>query len=323
MTGGAAPEGPAGRGARHELAGGVATRLSAALDAVLGDRLVRDDGASVNFFADGVVVDAFAVLERCPRRVARPADDFVDSVTNARRRIGLLALRELAGRPHRPGSPPADGLLDAVETVIRDQLDWPERLRAWVGDLDRAGRAALTGAVVTWCDGALRLVGRDPRIRWADPSRVPAWNVPGRMVQLRGAIDALIGTVGTGEKLLTLGEAAPGPADRLRAGHHALVRTLASQHAPVRVTSASASTGVRVAHRVDGALLDLVSDRVVEVVQHRSAPEAAPPWPGNGCSHCHLLDDCPEGRAHLDRRRRDDAGSPVDAPAPPGVDLAR
>ncbi len=303
------------RDTRRELAERAALRLSTALDAVLGDRLVHDEGTKVNYFDDGVVVDAFAVVERCARRVARPADDYVESVATSRRRIGLFVLRHLADQP--PGASPASGLADAVDVTIRDQLDWPENLRGWVGDLDRAGRAALAGAVLTWCDGALRLVGRDPRIRWADPSRVPAWNVPGRVVQLRGSIDAVIGTVVRGEKLLTLSDAAPGPADRLRAGHHALVRALGVRHAPVRVTTASAATGLRVAHAVDDTLLELVSDRVVEVVQHRSAPEAAPPWPGNGCSHCHLLDDCPEGLAHLEERRaRRDPVAPTGSDSP-------
>ncbi len=289
---------------RRALAEAGARRLSAALDAVLGERYVHEEGTKANYFADGVVVDAFAIVERCGRRVARPADDFVESVATSRRRIGLFVLRHLADQPRPPASSAATGLVAAVDTVIGEQLDWPENLRGWVGDLDRAGRAALAGAVLTWCDGALRLVGRDPRIRWADPSRAPAWNVPGRLVQLRGSVDAVIGTVASGEKLLTLSDAAPGPADRLRAGHHALVRGLGIRHAPVRVTTGSAATGNRVAHAVDESLLELVTDRVVEVVQHRAAPEHAPPWPGNGCSHCHLLDDCPEGLAHLEARRR-------------------
>ena len=296
------------RETRREMAESTARRLAAALDAVLGDRLVHEEGTKADYFNDGVVVDAFAVIERCARRVARPADDYVDSVATSRRRIGLFALRHLAEQPHAAGAPVGTGVRDAVETVIGEQLDWPDGLRGWVGDLDRAGRAALVGAVLTWCDGALRLVGRDPRIRWADPSRAPAWNVPGRLVQLRGSIDAVIGTVVRGEKLLTLSDAAPGPADRLRAGHHAVVRGLGVRHVPVRVTTGSASTGLRVAHVVDDSLLELVSDRVVEVVQHRSAPDDAPPWPGRGCSYCHLLDECAEGRAHVDRlsARRDE-----------------
>lgn len=300
---------PDDRATRRATAGVALQRLVASLDAVLGDRLVHEAGTKADYFADGVVVDAYAVIERCPRRVAHPADDFVESVATSRRRIGLFVLRHLAEQPHATGAPAAAGLPRAVSTVVAEQLDWPDGLRGWVGDLDRAGRAALVGAVITWCDGALRLVGRDPRIRWADPSRAPAWNVPGRLVQLRGSIDAVMGTVARGEKLLTLGEAAPGPADRLRAGHHALVRALGVAHAPVRVTTGSASTGVRVAHLVDASLLDLVTDRLVEVVQHRSAPDDAPPWPGSGCSHCHLLDGCAEGLAHVDGLRRRRAGA--------------
>lgn len=298
---------PDDRALRRATADATSGRLVASLDSLLGDRLVHEEGTKPNYFTDGVVVDAFSVVERCGRRVAHPADDFVESVATSRRRVGLFVLRHLADQPHRDGAPPAEGLPRAVDTVLREQLDWPDGLRGWVGDLDRAGRAALAGAVTTWCDGALRLVGRDPRIRWADPSRAPAWNVPGRLVQVRGSIDAIIGTVVRGEKLLTLSDAAPGPADRFRAGHHALVRALGVQHAPVRVTTGSSSTGARVVTPVDDALLDLAVDRVVEVVQHRAAPDDAPPWPGPGCAHCHLLDGCAEGLEHLEvsRRRRD------------------
>ena len=40
-------------------------------------------------------------------------------------------------------------------------------------------------------------------------------------------------------------------------------------------------------------------DRVAEHVAHRSSPDAAPAVPGRGCRHCHLLQDCSEGAAHV------------------------
>jgi FtsP/CotA-like multicopper oxidase with cupredoxin domain len=72
-----------------------------------------------------------------------------------------------------------------------------------------------------------------------------------------------------------------------------------SSHAPVRVTIGSPATGRRQPFEVGTELLELATDRVVEVVSHRAAPEAAPPVPGRWCSHCHLLDLCEEGMAQV------------------------
>ena len=69
--------------------------------------------------------------------------------------------------------------------------------------------------------------------------------------------------------------------------------------APVRVTVASPATGVRQPFEVGPELLELATDRVVELVSHRAAPEAAPPVPGRGCRHCHLLEECDEGLARV------------------------
>ncbi len=287
------------RDERRRLAEHATERLTSSIDVLLGDRLVLAEGEKADYFSDGVVVDAFWLTERCARRLAHPPQDFLESTATARRRLGLFVLRELAARPWSPGTPSSDGLADAVQRVIEEQLDWPNNLRMWVGDLDRAGTAALVAAVTTWCDGALRLVGRDPRIVWADPARAPAWNVPGRVVQLRATLDAVMGGVVSGERLLSISDAAPRPSDRLRAGYLALVRSLGTRHAPVRITTGAPSTGTRTAVVVDEALLDLTVDRVLEVVQVRADPDGAPAAPGRDCTWCHLLEDCAEGRTHL------------------------
>ena len=77
---------------------------------------------------------------------------------------GLLALRRLGD-----DASDARDVATAVDEVLADAADWPVQLRRWVDELDRAGRAALAAATITWCTSVLRLVGRDPRIRWADP----------------------------------------------------------------------------------------------------------------------------------------------------------
>lgn len=157
--------------------------------------------------------------------------------------------------------------------------------------------------MLTWCHGASRVVGgRRDGIVWSDPAQPSKWNVPGRLVQLRGSVDATSGSVVRGEKLLVLRDAAPGAADRLRAGYLGLWRSAGTGCAPVRVTLASPASGRREQLPVTAELLDLAVDRVVEVVGHHADPDHAPPSVGRGCRHCHLLDLCDEGTAHVARR---------------------
>lgn len=285
---------PDDREARRHLAVAATDRLVDSIEGVLGDRLVLERGAKADYFNDGVTVDGFSLLERCPRRAANPADDYLDSVATTRRRIGLLVMRRLSASP-------TTSVADAVAAVMADPEYWPTRLRQWVDELDPAGTAAVASAVTTWCHGALRLVGRDGRIKWADPVMAPKWNVPGRVVQLRGSVDAVMGTPGRGEKLLVLGDGLPGGGDRLRAGYAALLRAVSSGMAPVRVTVASPATGVRQPIAVGAQLLELATDRVAELVSHRADRESAPPSPGRGCTHCHLLEMCGAGSAHVGR----------------------
>ena len=50
------------------------------------------------------------------------------------------------------------------------------------------------------------------------------------------------------------------------------------------------------------ALVELVVDRILEVVGHLADPTGAPAVPGTWCSHCHLRSSCPEGATFLERR---------------------
>ena len=297
---------PGDRDQRRALANVATTRLVDTLGAVLGDRLVPRSGERPDYFRDGVSLDAHAVLERCPRRAAHPPDDYQDQVATVRRRIGLMVLRRLgtdasAGDPQWHARSP-ESVADATAHVMSAREDWPTGLRRWVDELDRGGLAAVHAAVVTWSHGAWRAVGgRRDGIVWSDPAQPSKWNVPGRLVQLRGSVDATSGSVVRGEKLLVLRDALPGPADRLRAGYLGLWRSVGTGCAPVRVTIASPATGQREQLPVTSELLDLAVDRVVEVVGHRADPDRAPAVVGRGCRHCHLLDVCDEGGAHVGR----------------------
>lgn len=291
---------------RIRLAAHARRRLSGALDAVLGDRLRAGPSTSKD---DLVRVDGYALVERCARRVAQPADDYVDTAGNARRRLGLAALRRLHEAGAEPSVPAA--LTRCLDDVVAGVEDWSPGLGGWFEGLDAAGRAAVEAAAFTWAADVARLVGHPQlareratagdRLRFVDPFRPSAWNVPGRAVQLRGAVDAVLGTPrsAAGERLLVVSDALPGPADRLRAGHTGVVHALGSGCAPASVSIGSPAAGRKVRHEVDENLVDLVVDRIAEVVSHRADPSSAPPTPGRWCSHCHLLDVCAEGSAHL------------------------
>jgi hypothetical protein len=279
---------------RRRLADEAAARLIATLDVVLGERLVPEPGVKPDRYADGVVVNGFGLLERCPRRAAHPADDFTETVATARRRVALAALRRLGD----DASPAADAAT-AVDEVLSERTDLARNLAAWVEQLDRAGRAAVAAAAITWCSSVQRLVGSDGSIRWADPSSASHWDVPDRLVRVSASYDAVRGGVVTGERLLLVADGAGGPSDRLRAAYLALVRTLGTRHAPLRVTLAAPSRGTMERIDVDEDLLTLAVDRVVEHVVVRADRDAAAPRPGRWCAHCHLLELCDEGRSFL------------------------
>jgi hypothetical protein len=284
-----------GQAERRQLAELATDRLTSTLDVVLGDRLVPEPGTKPDRYADGVVVNAFGLLERCGRRAANPADDFAETVATARRRVGLAALRRLAD----DASPAAD-VAAAVDEVLSERTDLARNLAGWVEQLDRAGRAAVAASSITWCTSVLRLVGLDGSTRWADPSSGSHWDVPDRLVRVSASHDALRGGVKSGERLLLVADGAGGPSDRLRAAYLALVRSLQSRHAPLRVTLAAPSRGTMERIDVDEALLTLAVDRVAEHVAMRSDRDAAPPRPGRWCAHCHLLELCEEGRSVLE-----------------------
>lgn len=285
---------------RQELARRARRRLLDALDAALGDQLVLEEGERHHRRDDLVRVDGFATSFRCPRRLARPADDYQDTVATVRRRIGLLALRHADEHHVSPSAPRAPlDLRASVGAVLDDRADWYPSLREWVGGLDRAGRAAVEAAAFTWASDAARLLGAVERVGWTDPLRPLLWNVPGRAVQIRSSVDAVRGSLRAGQRLLLVGDAVPGPGGRIRAGHLAVVQSVLSGAAPLRVSLGSPASGAIEPVVVDDALVELAIDRIVEAVRILVRPEEAPPQPGRWCGHCHLRAVCDEGAAHL------------------------
>jgi len=280
----------------------AAGRLSVALDAVLGDAHRRAPGQRVDLYEDGLVIRSHDLLEPCPRRAARPADDYEDRVSTTRRRVGLLVLRRLWSAAPPGGAswrPDPAALVPVVRAVFDDGEVWPPRLWAWMRSLDPAGRAALAAGAVTWCDGVVRLMGAARDVTWTDPSLPVRRDVPGRRIGLSATLDATR-RASDGERLLVVTGAVSSTARRVLAGHAALVRTNVGRRDPVaRVTLASPPTGRLDQVVVDDALLDLAVDRVVEHAALRVRPDAASTRPSQSCAHCHLLDECDAGRERL------------------------
>jgi hypothetical protein len=287
----------------QQLAAYARQRAEDAADAVLGDRLRASGDGPVRF------VSVHSLLQRCPLRAANPADDYEDTVGNARRRVGLAGLRH-AESMWASGSISADPTPDlaaAVAEAMRDRAEWSHSLREWVETLSLPGRAAVHAAATTWAVDAARLVGTDqprpadrPRPKWCDPFRQPAWRIPGRRIRVGATVDAVMGTPSSGsERLLVITDATPGPGDTIRAGHVALVRSLTSGRAPERVSLGSPATGEIRRFGVDRALLELAVDRLSEFLQLLENPADQPAVPGRWCHHCHLLDLCQAGAAHL------------------------
>lgn len=284
----------ADQAARRALATDARARLLESVDAVLGERFRAEPGTRPDIYADGIVVSSFGLLERCARRAAVPADDFVDTVGTARRRVGLAALRQLGD-----DASSATHLAAAVDEVIEQRTSLSRGLADWIEGLDRAARAAVAAAAFAWAAAVARLVGPSPDIRWADASSSSHIDVPGRLVRVTASHDALLGGVVSGERLLLVADGQGGARDRLRAGYLALVRALGTQHAPTRVTLAAPSRGSLERVDVDEQLLALAVDRVAEHVAARALRDAAPATPGRWCGRCHLLELCEEGRAKL------------------------
>lgn len=282
------------RKVRREIGAEYRQRLLEVADDVLGDRFVVDPSATdkPDVYRDGLVLDAFDVTARCPRRFAGPSDDaYRDSVRNGRRRVALVALRNLSAH----GGTPAE----AVRAAMADRSEWPVGLARWFEDLDRGGRVALAASATTWVVGAVRMVGRGPGTNWRPPFPKPAWTLPGRLVRVSAAVDATAGNAESGDRLLVLADRAPAAEDRLRAGFVSLVWTVGKGEAPVRIAFGSPATGTMQRMTVDTALLDLALDRTEELLSYLADPVSAPPVPGRACALCDLLEDCPAGLRQL------------------------
>ncbi|MGB3412000.1 MAG: hypothetical protein WBA45_12480 [Microthrixaceae bacterium] len=269
---------------RSRLANAAKERLTADLDHVLGERFTRKGREKVDFYVDGIVVSSFTLFDR-PEVDQVERDPYIESAFNARRRIGLIVMRQLTlnaspaagdrgtttvSRTGPPGSKrePSTGrsMMAAVESIMESSDGWPLNLRNWVESLDGAGRAAVVATTIAWCEGALRLVGTDPRITWTDPQYSSPLDLPGRRVRLQANIDAAMGTLGTGERLFVVSEALPSPRERITAGFVALVRAIGAGAAPERVTIGAPSRGSMERYEVTEELLELAVDQVIETV---------------------------------------------------------
>ena len=273
---------------RRRWLGTAEAWLTESLEFALGDRLRREGSRP----ADGqrwIVITAYDLGAPCPARWAHPptVSDYVDSAANSARRLGRLALRSW-----RPGR----SLTVAVNGVLADTDDWPDDLRSWFETLDRAGRATVAAAAVSWAAGALGAVRGRGDLSWSRSNQ--PYDVPGRAVRLSGSWDALAGSRRRPAALLVMSNAAPvSGRDDLAAGFQALVCGLGPKMVPERVRIGSAAAGTARPVTITEALLDAAVDRIVELVAFRADPDGAPARPGRWCARCHLLEDCEEGMA--------------------------
>jgi len=284
------------RDERRLAADGYRARLIELTSALLGDRMLSapsgDNRERPDVYRDGIVIDAFDIAARCPRRYVAPSrNGYTDSVRNSRRRVGLVALRNLTEN----GGTPAE----AVRAALADRSGWPVGLARWFEELDRGGRVALAASTTTWVVGAVRMVGTGSGTRWRPPFPKPAWTVPERLVRLTAAVDATAGSTNLGDRLLVLADRAPSPEDRLRAGFVALVWTVGSGRVPIRVALGSPATGRMQRFTVDSGLLDLAVDRTEELLAYRADPSDAPALVNRGCAQCEVLEDCSAGLEHI------------------------
>ena len=183
--------------------------------------------------------------------------------------------------------------------MLSDTEDWPTGLRTWFETLDRSGRATVAAAAAAWAAGALGAVGGRDDLTWSRQNEMVS--VPDRAVRLSGSWDAILGRRRAPSAVLVMSNAPPDTErDRLVAGFTALVVGFGPRVVPDRVRLGSASTGSTRPVAVTPELLAVAVDRVVELVAHRASPDDAPLVPGRWCSHCHLLESCDAGTAHLE-----------------------
>lgn len=245
-------------------------------------------------------VDSHLAAADCPAGHLGPSEEYRDSARNAARELALETLRR---NPPAGAGARRDPLTEVAATLGETTVFRPG-LASWFEEIDRAQRAAVVAAAVSWMVDALALAARHGEPTWHSPSH-RARKLGSAPVTIAVRVDASRQTR-AGNHLLVLSPGARRTDQRL-ARRIALVSAAAYGEVPVEVHIGHRDTLGRYRHEIDGKQLDLGVEELTDDIRWRLSPSGAPRLPGRSCSWCSLADQCPEGSAHLNATR----GSPV------------
>jgi hypothetical protein len=201
---------------------------------------------------------------------------------------------------------------DVVDEAIARLADDDTSLGDWIAGLTDADRADLTSFAV---DKLIKFLECFPPLdKRAGPTTESTvrWPLEGP-IMLSGKVDLMIGRpIGAESRKvivdLKTGWSSPKHREDLR--FYALVETLRTQVPPRKLASFYLDAGQPVVEDVTEATLLTASRRMLDAVnadiELRVEGRTPVKRPGASCRWCPLADDCPEGRAHLARRRDED-----------------
>ncbi len=222
---------------------------------------------------------------------------------------GQVAHRAIQLLVNWRGEPvPADVVDEAIARLAEDDTSLGE----WIAGLSEADRADLTGVAVEKLIKFLECF--PPLDKRAGPTTESSvrWPVEGSIV-LSGKVDLTIGRPAGEESRkvivdLKTGWATPKHREDLR--FYALVETLRTQVPPRKLASFYLDAGQPVVEDVTEAGLLTAARRMLDAVnaeiELRIEGRAPVKRPGASCRWCPLAGDCPEGQAHMARRREQD-----------------
>ncbi|HEX6656665.1 MAG TPA: PD-(D/E)XK nuclease family protein [Ilumatobacter sp.] len=198
---------------------------------------------------------------------------------------------------------------DVVDEAIARLADDDTSLGDWIAGLTEADRADLTGVAVEKLIKFLECF--PPLDKRAAPTTESTvrWPVEGPIV-LSGKVDLTIGRTAGDESRkviidLKTGWAAPKHREDLR--FYALVEMLRTHVPPRKLASFYLDAGQPVVEDVTEATLLTASRRMLDAVngeiELRIEGREPVKRPGASCKWCPLSEECPEGTAHLARRR--------------------
>jgi hypothetical protein len=252
-----------------------------------------------------VTIDSYKVHHalQCAASLDVPKADYIETVRNTRRRIGLATLRL-----HRDRTDST--LHDCATAVVEGNFSGSEiddlstNLRSWIENSDPAVRAAVIAGGATWASSAAALVHpHDVRsTRFSDAKSNFVWVVPNSTLRLQCRSEAVSRDR---MRLLVIVDRDPSPtATAHDAAWVALVYTLCSGALPTSVAVRNVRTGEHDNHVPTPSMFDTAldhawttADALAVAVRGGGAAET----PGRWCAWCLALPDCPSGTSWMSR----------------------